>query len=123
MSLKEFYTLAEVEKALNNDPHFLLQFDDDECNVIDVVELPSDNMGIMSDEEDIDEDLLGKSVPTDVPGRLYIHSSIQEDISNEKVQSEPSPKMQKTCPKMQRTKSLWNKTRKIFPKFVGMTKQ
>ena len=61
--LERVYTLAEAEEALNNDPNFLLQFDDNECSVIDVVELPSDNMDIISDEEDIDEALLGESVP------------------------------------------------------------
>ena len=116
MSLKKFYTLAEAEEVLNNDPNFLLQFDDVEYNVIDVVELPPDNTDIMWDEEDIDEDLLGESVPMDVPGRLYIHSSIEEDISNEKVQFDPSPKMQKTCPKMQRTKLLWKNDKKDFSK-------
>ena len=50
---------------------------------------------------------------------FILHSSIQEDISNEKVQSEPSPKMQKTCPKMQRTKSLWKKGKKDFSKICG----
>ena len=88
-----------MEEALKNGPNILLQFDDDECNAIDIVELSSDSMDIISDEEDIDEDLLGESVPTDVSGRLHIQFSLQEDISNEKVQSEPSPKMQKICPK------------------------
>ena len=106
MSLKEFYTLTDVDEALNNGSNVLLQFDDDECNAMDVVELPPDNMDIMSDEEDIDEGLLGESVLTYIPGRLHTHSSIQRDISNEQVQPEPSSKMQKICPKMQRTKSL-----------------
>ena len=124
MSLKEFYTLADVEKTLNSDPNFLSQFDDDERNVINVAELPPDNMGIISNEEGTDEDLLEESVPTDVLGRLHINSSIQEDISNEKVQSESSPKIQKTRPKIHRTKSLWKKRQeRFFSKFVGITKQ
>ena len=119
MSLKEFHTFSELEEALNNDPNLVLQIDDDECNVIDVVELPPNNMDIMSDEEGIDEDLLGESVPTGVPSLFSIHSSIQENISKEKLQSEPRPKMQKRCSKMQRTKSHWKKDKKDFSKICG----
>ena len=113
MSVEELYTLAEVEETLSNGPNFLLQFDDDECNVIDVVELPSDNMDIISDEEDINEDLLGESVPTDVPVRLHI----QEDISNEKIPSEPSPKIVKDMSEDAQDKIALEKkgTRKFFP--------
>ena len=105
MSRKEFCTLAELQEAIQNDSNFLQQFDDDECDIIDVVELPPDNVDILTDEEDIDEYLLDVTIPTDVPGRLHVQSSRDAELSEEFTYSDPCPKKQWK----EKVQSLWKK--------------
>ena len=59
MSIKKFSSLAEVEKAVNN-PNFLSDFEESE-SPIDIVELLSDTVDCVTDEEDIGENNLDEN--------------------------------------------------------------
>ncbi|XP_017795699.1 PREDICTED: piggyBac transposable element-derived protein 3-like [Habropoda laboriosa] len=72
MGTRKFFTLAELEDAVN-DPNFFES--DDDGATVDIVELPPDKVDIVSDIEDTDENTLEDSCPKDVPGRLEVHSS------------------------------------------------
>lgn len=73
MGTRKFLTLMEVEEMVN-DPNFL-NGDDDESETIDIVALPPENVDVVSDVEDIDENVLEDTQPKDVPGNVEIHSS------------------------------------------------
>ena len=71
MGTRKFFTLAELEDAVD-DPNFFES--DDDGATVDIVELPPDKVDIVSDIEGIDETTLEDSCPRDVPGRLEVHS-------------------------------------------------
>ena len=84
--VQKFYALAELQETIQNDSNFLQQFDDDECDIIDVVELPPDNVDILTDEEDV-------------------QSSRDAELSEEFTYSDPCPKKQWK----EKVQSLWKK--------------
>ena len=55
--------------------------DDEENNnsPIDIAEIPPERVNELSDNEDIDDDILDDEEPSDVPGMIEIHRSATED--------------------------------------------
>ncbi|GFT45317.1 hypothetical protein NPIL_24761 [Nephila pilipes] len=72
MDPRKFFTLSELEDAMN-DPNFF-ESDDDGADV-DIVEFPPDEADVVSDVEDIGQNTLEDSCPRRVPGRLEAYSS------------------------------------------------
>lgn len=105
MGTRQFLTLAELEEIVN-DPNF---FEDDDLDAeIDIVALPPDNVDVISDAEDIDEDVLEDTYPKDVPGRLEVHSSSIRVVSKSTQQyDENAPPLK--CHKTYKTQSVQKK--------------
>ena len=70
---KTVITLSELE-AIVNDPCFDDKENDFEGR-IDIVELSPANIDVVSDEEEIDKDDLGKQYPKDITGCIEIHDT------------------------------------------------
>lgn len=119
MCSKQFFTLAELTEALDNDPNFLEQFDDEECDGIDIVELPPEKVDVVSDEEDFDENELEDTIPRDVPGTLEIQSNLLNEEMNKAGPSGLAQKAPKTRSKKELVKSVWKKTKPDFYKIWG----
>ena len=99
---KTTITLSELE-AIVNDPCF----DDEENNFegcIDIVELPSATVDVVSDEEEIDEDDLGKQSPKDVTGCIEIHDTMtgtDSAVSTDPGNTEKEPPAKKPRKKVE----------------------
>ncbi|CAK9801055.1 PiggyBac transposable element-derived protein 3 [Anthophora plagiata] len=124
MGTRKFFTLAELEDAVN-DPNFFES--DDDGATVDIFELPPDKVDIVSDIEDIDDNSLEDSYPRDVSGRLEVHSSAlniastSTDPNNNNItRTVQKPKrMKKTNRKSRETNSDWQKVRHDFEKILG----
>ena len=93
---KTVITLSELEAIVNN-PCF-----DDENDFegrMDIVELPPATVDIVSDEEEIDEDDLGKQSPKDITGCIEIHDTAtgtDSAVSTDPGNTEKEPPAKKT---------------------------
>ena len=105
---KTVITLSELE-AIVNDPCF----DDEENNFegrIDVIELPSATVDVVSDEEEIDEDDLGEQSSKDITGCKEIHDTAtgtDSSVSTDPGNTEKEPPAKKSRKKVE---SSWRKT-------------
>ncbi|GFW54690.1 uncharacterized protein TNCV_787921 [Trichonephila clavipes] len=70
--------LQIVEEALE---YFRILSDDEEQ--IDICQLPPEESGCLTDEEDIDEDTFQSVLPVDVCGKIEISTNINNEISHE----------------------------------------
>ena len=122
MGTRKFFTLAELEDAVD-DPNFFES--DDDGAIVDIVELPPDKVDIVSDIEDIDETTLEDSCPRDVPGRLEVHSSALSIASTGSNNNNTTRTVQKrkrikqNNRKSRETNSDWQKVRQDFVKILG----
>ena len=104
--------MSELE-AIVNDPCF----NDEENNFegrIDVVELPSATVDVVSDEEEIDEEDLGEQSPKDITGCIEIHDTVTGTdyaVSTDPGNTEKEPPAKKPRKKVE---SNWRKTRPDF---------
>lgn len=123
MGTRKFLSLAELEEIISDENFFE---DEDGDAAIDIVELPPDDVDIMSDVEEIDETLLEDSCPNDVPGKLEVHSSalstasINTDSDNETTVASQEPKRaKKSYTKKIKINSDWQKARPDFLNKIG----
>ena len=108
---KTVITLSELE-AIVNDPCF----DDEESDFegrIDSVELPPATVDVVSNEEEIDEDDLGKQSPKDITGCIEIHDTVAR--TNSAVSTDPGNTKKEPPAKKPRKKveSSWRKHAQI----------
>ena len=109
---KTIITLSELETIVN-DPCF----DDEENDFegrIDIVELPSATVDVVSDEEEIDEEDLGKQSPKDITGCIEIYDTVtgtDSAVSTDPRNTEKEPPAKKTRRKVEFS---WQKTRPDF---------
>lgn len=81
MAQRQFYHLYELEDLMN-DPNFIDSIDFDDDNNIEIVQLPPDRVDQVSDNEDIDDNVMDDMLPRDVPGKVELHCNFLE--SNDK---------------------------------------
>lgn len=81
MGTRRFLSLRELE-AILEDPAFF-EDDDNDSSPIDIVELPPDSVDNVSDEENIDDNVLEDTYSTDVPGAVELHSSCLRPINDD----------------------------------------
>ncbi|GFT16962.1 hypothetical protein NPIL_333061 [Nephila pilipes] len=72
MGTRKFFTLAELEDVVN-EPNF---FESDNDGATVDIDLFPDKVDIISDTEDLDENILEDSCPRDVASELEIHLSV-----------------------------------------------
>lgn len=66
-------SLKEIDELINADVFFSSDNEDDVSGPIDIVEIPPDRVDEVSDNEEIDEDIIDDEEPADVPGLVEIH--------------------------------------------------
>jgi len=123
MGTRQFLSLTQLEDMIN-DPNF---FDEDEPDaVVDIVELPPDNVDVVSDLEDFDEDVLEDTRPRDVPGRVEVHSCAIPIASTSSGchTASTSTQSDETIPPTKRQKKIrsstdWQRTSADFAKEMG----
>lgn len=81
MGERQFLHLNEIEDLLN-DPHFIESIDFQDETTIDIVQLPPDKVDEVSDQEDIDDNILDDTIPHDVPGLIELHCNLLETTDN-----------------------------------------
>ncbi|GFV80463.1 uncharacterized protein TNCV_2149971 [Trichonephila clavipes] len=87
-----------VEEALE---YFYTLADDEEP--IDICQLPPEECGCLTDEEDIDEDTFQSVLPANVCGKIEISINIDNDeISNENMSDHEEPSTTKVMPNLMR---------------------
>lgn len=83
MADRQFLRLSKIENIVN-DPDFLdsIAVDDN----IDIAQLIPDKLHGLSDLEEIDEDILDDSLPTDVPWKTELHYNLNKsDLTNAQI--------------------------------------
>ncbi|KAF2897222.1 hypothetical protein ILUMI_08953, partial [Ignelater luminosus] len=103
MGSKRFLSLKDLEKYMNE-----CDFDDTEepRDCVEIVLLPPDDVDGLSDEEDLDENILEDTVPNDVPGPIEIHG----------IPSNEAPQNKKI--KKDKISSNWQKERASFTAYA-----
>ena len=88
--------MSELE-AIVNDPCFDDEEDDFE-GCIDIVKFPPATVDVVSDEEEINKDDLGKQSPKDITGCIKIHDAMTRTdsaVSTEQGNKEKEPPAKK----------------------------
>ena len=73
MASRKVFSLKEIDNIINADDFFDSDDEENDNSPIDIVKISPERFDELSDNEDIDDDILDDEEPLDVPGMIEIH--------------------------------------------------